>query len=77
MLVRIDDKAEWNVLAEGVNWKPLLAFEALLKTELALIDQRLRRESGEEGLRFQGRAQEVEEILALFDALRKTGPKQK
>jgi hypothetical protein len=77
MLVRIDDKAEWNVLAESVNWKPLLAFEALLKTELSLIDQRLRRESGEEGLRLQGRAQEVEEILALFDVLRKTGPKQK
>jgi hypothetical protein len=77
MLVRIDDKAEWNVLAESVNWKPLLALEALLKTELSLIDQRLRRESGEEGLRLQGRAQEVEEILALFDVLRKTGSKQK
>lgn len=74
MLAKLDDKASWNVLAESVNWKPILVFEALLRQEQALIDQRLRRESGEENLRLQGRAQEVEDLLGLIDALRQKGP---
>lgn len=73
MLTRVDDKAVWNQLAESVNWKTLLVFEALLKQEQMLIDQRLRRESGDEYQRMQGRAQEVEEILTLFEELRRTG----
>lgn len=75
MLVRIDDRTQWNMLAESVNTRYVLALEAVLKRELEALDQQLRSAESPGFHKLQGRANQIEDILTLFSDLRQQGPK--